>query len=177
MNDKPDSDKLADSNLPYQEKKIGDHTYRVTRLDWWGVNDVINRLTEILGPSLSGVGQGVALREILKVDTSEILPVLMTALGRATDEYGQELQQILGLQTVVEDGDRSVPLDKPVMGVWFSKHPREALPWLWFALEVQVRDFIEPLIGAPTTPPASRKSGRTTSGKAATAKGRRSQST
>ena len=176
MSDEQVGDKLLDSNLPWREKRIGEHVYRVTRLDWWRVNDVVTRLADILGPSLEGVGTDIPLGALLDVDTAEILPALVSALGRATGERGQELQAILGIQTYVEDGDRTILLDKARMGIWFSQHPKEALLWLLFALEVQVKDFFEPLIGAAPTPRSSQKSAPTPRAKAAaTAKGRKSR--
>ena len=176
MDETPDNEKLPTANLPSVTKKIGGHSYVVWRLDWWGVNDVVERLAEILGPSLEGLADGVPLRRILDVDSSDILPLLIKALGRATGERGRELQEILGKQTVVTVDDRQVNLDRSKMGIWFSQQPKEALPWLGFALEVQVRDFFEPLIGAAPSPRASRKNARTTRAAAGKAKGQKSPS-
>jgi len=170
-------DKLDNSNLPFIEKTIGEHLYRVTRLDWWGVQDVIEALTEILGPSLESMGGGVDLQDFLSTDTADLLPAIGKALGKASGERGKALQVKLGRQTVVETGDKSVVLDKAIMGIWFSQHPAEALPWLWFALEVQVRDFIEPLIKAVPSQQTSQKSEPTNHEENHPAKGQASPNT
>lgn len=178
MAEKPESEKLPHANLPYVEREIGEHLYRITRLDWWSLQDLISGLTEILGPSLEGLGTGISLGDLLEVDSSEILPALASALGRATGAKGQALQLVLGRQTIVEVEDRAVQLDKATMGIWFSQTPDEAIPWLLFALEVQVKDFFGPLLRAAPSPQASQPNAPTTQRTSSPrAKGQRSQST
>jgi len=49
---------------------------------------------------------------------------------------------------LVRVGDRWVSLQPAKLGLWLSQHPRDMIPWLRFALEVQLADFFGPALAA-----------------------------
>lgn len=157
-----DEGKLYDANLPKVSQSINGRRYTITRLGWWGVQELLADLNVILGPSLVDLldGEELSVETLLETSGGKVGSALTGALGRIVAARGLEVQRRLGGQTVVEDVKgserRNVLLSSEVMDVWFAKHPEDALPWLWFALEAQLRAFFERPIAAITTTLRSR---------------------
>jgi len=140
-----ESEKLPSANLPLVERKINGTRYVVTRLGWWGMMDALHRAEALLGPALEAMlGADIqSIASALEADGGSVAKAVSLLVRRLTDRDGRELLEILGRQTMVEAEGRKVWLSPDVMDTWFSQRPADALLWLAFAVEVQLRDFFE----------------------------------
>ena len=176
---------LHSANLPHVEREIHGRPYRVDRLGWWDVQDAIDALADVLGPSISQALDGHGLDSIMEDPSVPWGTAIVGALQRAARKggRGRQLLETLGRQTMItDDADgeaepRRLRLTKAVMDVWFSRYPGDAIPWLLFALEVQVADFFGPFLARLPTARNSSGSERTQTEAAAPGWAQPSQST
>jgi hypothetical protein len=156
---------MGDLNLPSQERLIGGTVYRVTMLQ-------MGQWEELLVLVMRGGGKPVAeflaginagnissvIEEIREFGTitpealASLLPRLASALCTLAETLDvttiRRLRELLALSTFV-DGS---PLDMTRQQTYWARgHMAELVPYLGFALEVQLADFFGGLL--PAAPP------------------------
>lgn len=145
--------------LPVVERRINGRKYALQRLGFWSLLDSMNEAKVVIGPSLitllSDPASSGAIRKLaegsadVEISGASIGDALLGLLGRMTGPEARPLIERLALLTEVEFWPgRMASLDTERARIWFGRYPGDFLPWCAAEMEVQFRDFFEPVIAA-----------------------------
>jgi hypothetical protein len=135
---------MADSNLPSQERTIGEHVYRVTMLPvgrWLELQTLVLR---IAGPALAEALASAKGASIMDLQVEGLGGALHRLSQSATASEQEKLLTMLGEATTVE----GKPLTWARQGMWWARRMRDLAPFVAFALEVEFADFFAGLTSA-----------------------------
>jgi hypothetical protein len=126
-------------DIPNDTTELGDRTYRVSFLTTKAFYELLSLLGNLAGPSISEFLAGVegSLSQLGgNVDNKAVGNAVYQLCTRANAKDLERLQDMLSRVTTV-DGS---PIGD-AHHIYWTKHRRHLLPWLAFALRVQLSDF------------------------------------
>jgi len=134
-----------------REKRIGEHTYRVTQFGAKQGRGLLVRLLKLAGPSL-----GATLSSLAQGKHTEVEAALAAGLSQGLYELAERLNEAevgsvlddFAKQTVVVIGDRE-PRLSDVFDAHFAGKYDEMLLWARFCLEVNYASFFGGSNGGP----------------------------
>lgn len=131
-----------------KEKKIGEHTYRVRYLPPSKVLKIFSSLFKMLAPAFGklvdgSLKDGANVSDVLNREIKNIsIGAAVEALVERWDDANVEaLIRDLAIYSEVSTDGQRWPSVKDVYEVHFTGRPKELFEWVYFALEMQFKDF------------------------------------
>lgn len=140
-----------------EERRIGDHTYRVTQLTALKARALFARLVRFIGPAAAtaiGAGQLPSMG-----DLGGMLGELTERVS--DDELGWFAARLGECSYLVGDNGKVLQLEPSVVDLHFAGALLDMFKWMAFALEVNFADFLSVLKrtqAAASTAPANQAS-------------------
>lgn len=133
----------------YDEKRIGDHTFRVRMLDPETSEDLFLDLVKQAGPALAAFlseSEG-GINGLLEqsVGSPSVLAAVRELVDRLDKETYRRMCRVLSEVSQVRVGDDKWPMLPSVESEVFRGRIMLRLKWLWFALGVQYAGFFDDL--------------------------------
>jgi hypothetical protein len=125
-----------------RERRIGDHTYRVTQFGAKQGRAMLVRLVKLGGPGVGsfvgGVGRGDAMESALALGVGDALHDLAGRLNEA--EIASMMDEFAKFTVLVQSADVELRLSD-ILDDHFAGAYDEMLQWVRFALEVNFASF------------------------------------
>lgn len=124
-----------------EERRIGDHTYRVTQLTALKARALFARLVRFVGPAAAtAIGAG------MKINMSQLGSLLSELTERVSDdELGWFAARLGECSYLVGDNGKALQLEPSVVDMHFAGSLLDMFKWMAFALEVNFADFLSEL--------------------------------
>lgn len=137
-----------------EERDIGGHTFRFTKLGYRRARAVLVRTAKVLGPAMSGLST-FDTKKIADADFGSLSGVISAALDSLTDDDLEFVTQAFGECSSIKVGEAWAPLaDEAKRGVYFDRTGLGVyFAWLRAAYEVTYGDFFAELRAAAKSKP------------------------
>jgi hypothetical protein len=137
-----------------EERDIGGHIFRFTKLGYRRARAVLVRTAKVLGPAMSGLST-FDTKKIADADFGSLSGVISAALDSLTDDDLEFVTQAFGECSSIKVGEAWAPLaDEAKRGVYFDRTGLGVyLAWLRAANEVTYGDFFAELRAAAKSKP------------------------
>ena len=136
-------------DMPYQDRMIGEITYRVSALPMGKWISLEATVAKVLGPALGelfvGAKGGIAALLAGEIETDALGSAIYRITSGADEATQLKVISLLESATKTLDSDGQ---DHHLGADHWPRHMRDLAPWLAFALEVQLGDFISGFVAA-----------------------------